>query len=469
MWTPSVNMEQLIKHKPDECQLLYDAFHNAVTSLLYDTSHDELTDLPNRMLFVSHLKLAIEMAGRQQNQQFAVILFDLDRFKAVNDALGHALGDQLLVLLARRLETCLPLGSVVARLGGDEFVILLHLRTESEVMHLADRILREIALPYHIEGQQVFVTASLGVTLSTVNYDRPEDVLRDAETAARTAKALGRARYVLFDSAMHARAMELFHLDTDLRRALEREEFRVYYQPIVSVETGLITGFEALARWQHPTRGLLSPSEFIPRAEEIGLIIDIDRWVLREACHQMRHWQSRLPAGAPLTISVNLSGKHFVRPDTVDYVEMVLQETGLDPHSLEIEITESVALTDIVTAVFVLAQLREMGIQLTTDDFGTGYSSLSYLHQLPITKLKIDRFFISRMDKSEDDREIVRTIVALAHRLGMDVVAEGVETEAQMAHLKAVECQYKQGFLFSKPVDSVAAGKLIRADCPAHA
>ena len=273
---------------------------------------------------------------------------------------------------------------------------------------------------------------------------------------------------MLFDSVMHTRAMEMFHLETDLRRALEQEEFRVYYQPIVSFETGIITGFEALVRWQHPARGLLLPAEFISRAEEMGLIIDLDRWVLREACHQMRHWQSKPSAGAPLTISVNFSGKHFMRSDTVDYVKMVLQETDLDARSLEIEITESVALTDIEMAVTVLARLRAMGIQLTTDDFGTGYSSLSYLHQLPISKLKIDRFFISRMDESEDNREIVRTIVALARTLGMEVVAEGIETEAQMAHLEALDCHYKQGFLFSKAVDADAAGKLIRTSKTAH-
>jgi diguanylate cyclase (GGDEF)-like protein len=454
-------MKTAAVQQPDEGQLLYDAFHNAVTSLLYDASHDKLTHLPNRTLFISHLELAIEMAARHAENRFAVIYLDIDRFKVINDALGHTIGDKLLVMIARRLEACLPRGAVMARLGGDEFAILFHLSHADRATHLADTVLKEITLPYHVESHQVFSSASLGVVLSTTGYDRPENILRDAETAMRTAKALGRSRYELFDNAMHARAMELFHLETDLRRAVERGEFRVYYQPIESVGTGMLAGFEALVRWQHPERGLLLPAEFIARAEEMGLIIDIDRWVLRESCRQMRSWQTSLPAGATLTISVNFSGKQFMRPDTVDYVREVLRETGLDARSLEIEITESVALTDIETAVSVLARLRALGVQLTTDDFGTGYSSLSYLHQLPISKLKIDRFFISRMEESEDNREIVRTIVALARTLGMDVVAEGVETEAQSARLRTLDCHFKQGFLFSEPIDADGAGKLI--------
>ncbi|HZB46555.1 MAG TPA: EAL domain-containing protein [Pyrinomonadaceae bacterium] len=432
--------------------------------LVHDAFHDVLTGLPNRALFMDHLKLSVERAKRRGDRLFAVLFLDLDRFKLINDSLGHMVGDRLLVGIARRLETCLRPGDTVARLGGDEFTVLLEdLAGADEATDVAGRLQEKLSRPFGLDGHEVFTTVSIGIALSTTGYDRAEDVLRDADTAMYRAKTLGKARHEVFDKAMHARALNLLQLETDLRRAVERREFHLHYQPIVSLKGGALTGFEALARWQHPERGAVMPDEFIPVAEETGLIAPIGKLVLGDACRQLAVWQERYPQYPPLQVSVNLSGKQFMKPDLIEHVREVLAETGIEPRSLKLEITESIMMENIETAPMMLAQLRALGVELAIDDFGTGYSSLSYLHRFPINTLKIDRSFVGRMDGHNENAEIVRTIVMLARSLEMDVVAEGVETEDQFAQLKTLKCEYGQGFFFSRPVDAAGAERLLSA------
>ena len=434
----------------------------AKEQLLHDAFHDGLTGLPNRALFMDHLKLAIERAKRHSDRPFAVFFLDLDRFKIINDSLGHMVGDQLLVGIARRLEGCLRPSDTVARLGGDEFTILIEeIPDASAATEVADRIRQELSQPFDLSGQEVFTTVSIGIAHSTLGYDQPEDMLRDADTAMYRAKALGTARHEIFDKAMHSNALSLLQMETDLRRAVEREEFFIHYQPIVALETGALKGFEALVRWQHPEQGLISPAKFIPIAEETGLIVQIGQWVLEEACRQMGQWQEQYPGARALQISVNLSSKQFVQPDLLGQIKKVLRETGLRPGSLKLEITESVVMENVDIATNMLKQIRALGIELSIDDFGTGYSSLSYLHRFPLNTLKIDRSFVTQMSKNNENTEIVRTIVVLAKNLGMDVIAEGVETKEQLAQLWALDCKYGQGYFFSKPVGWKAATKLV--------
>lgn len=438
------------------------ALRESQERLAHQAFHDALTGLPNRTLLIRHLRRAVEHAKRDKTYSFAVLFLDLDRFKIINESLGHAIGDQLLIAISERLETCLRPGDTVARLGGDEFALLLdHIGDTSDAIRIANRIQKKLTLPFNLNGQDVFATTSIGIALSATGYDQPESLLRDADTAMHRAKALGGARHEVFDSRMHARAVELLQLETDLRRAIERQEFQLHYQPIVSLESETIIGFEALIRWQHPQRGLVSPMQFIPVAEETGLIIPIGRWVLREACRQMRIWQTQLPTHHRLTISVNLSGKQFAQPDLIDEIKRILGETGLDASSLRLEITESVIMQNAEVATDVLSQLRATGIQLHIDDFGTGYSSLSYLHRFPIDMLKIDRSFVSQIGVDGDNSEIVETIMTLARNLSINVIAEGVETVDQLAHLRKLQCEYGQGYLISKPLDKEAAGTLI--------
>jgi diguanylate cyclase (GGDEF)-like protein/PAS domain S-box-containing protein len=435
---------------------------------------DALTGLPNRLLFVDRLERSVKNAKRSKDYLFAVFFLDLDRFKVINDSLGHVVGDQLLVATARRLESCLRstdavsrLGEshTVARLGGDEFTILLDdIKHISDATRVAERVQKELALPFNLNGQEVFTTVSIGIAVSATGYDRPQDLLRDADTAMYRAKALGKARYELFDTAMRDVAMASLQLETDLRRAIERQEFRNFYQPIVSLETGRIAGFEALVRWQHPERGLVSPAGFILVAEESGMIVSIGHWVLREACRQMKAWQAKFPITTSWMISVNLSTKQFKQPDLVEQIEHVLRDTGLEGSSLKLEITESLIMDNVDSATAMLSQLKALGIQLSMDDFGTGYSSLSYLHQFPMHTLKVDRSFVSRMGQHGQSTDIARTIVMLAHQLGLDVVAEGVETAEQLAQLQSLGCEYAQGYFFSAPVDSVKAEGLIEVE-----
>ncbi len=428
------------------------------------TMHDALTGLPNRALLIDRLRRALLRTERHPDSAFGVMLVNLDRFKLVNDSLGHGIGDQLLIAVASRLETMLRPGDTVARLGGDEFVVLLEELTGVDgAVLVANRIQRRLAEPFMLNGQEAFTTATLGIALSGTGYARAEDLLRDADIALHRAKALGNARYEVFDATMRVRAVTRLGLETDLRRAVERHEFRLHYQPIVSLRSGFIVGFEALMRWAHPDRGLVPPAEFIPVAEETGMIGPIGEWGLREACRRMRTWQERFQVHPPLTISVNLSGKQFAQADLSERIEALLCEVGLAPGSLKIEITESVLMQNPETVSATLARLKALETRISVDDFGTGYSSLSYLHRFPIDTLKIDRSFVNAIQPNGDGSEIVRTIITLAHSLGMDVIAEGVETGDQLARLALLGCEYGQGYYFSKPVCDDEATALLDA------
>jgi diguanylate cyclase (GGDEF)-like protein len=394
----------------------------AEEQLRYNAFYDALTGLPNRSLFMDRLHQTIERAKRHQNYLFAILFLDIDRFKVINDSLGHNIGDQLLIAFSRRLEACLRSVDTFVRLGGDEFVILLEdITSFSDATHVAERIRQKLALPFNLGGHEVFTTTSIGIALSTTVYDQPEDLLRDADIAMYRAKAQGKARYEIFDPVMHTQALILLQVENDLRRAIERQEFQIYYQPIVELQTGKVIGFEALLRWQHPSQGLVLPATFIPVAEETGLIVPIGYWILRAACRQLRLWQSF--SAKSLTISVNLSGRQFSQPDLIDQIDQILQETGLDASSLSLEITESMIMED-ESATATLLQLRNLGVKVSIDDFGTGYSSLGRLHHFPIDVLKIDRSFVSGIGVSEGNLEIIQAIVTLAHQLGMDVITE---------------------------------------------
>lgn len=434
----------------------------AEDQLIHDVSHDALTGLPNRPLFTDRLKQAFERAKRHEDQQFAVLFLDFDRFKLVNDSLGHHVGDELLKGIAGRLQKAARSEDTVARIGGDEFIILFeNLKHADEAIEVANRIKDAMSHPFNLCGHEVFSSASIGIALSAGEYVKAEDILRDADTAMYRAKELGKARHAMFDPEMHSQANEALTLETDLRRAIERQEFIVHYQPIVELATGRISGFESLVRWKHPKHGFLSPAKFIPVAEETGLIVSIDAWVLGEGCRQMRLWQEQFPIYPPLTISVNLSGKQFAQAGLVKYVKQVLDETNLDPRSLKLEITESAVMENIETAAGMLKQLRALGVKLSMDDFGTGYSSLSYLNRLPISTLKIDRSFINQMADQDENAAIVRTIVMLAQTLTMDVVAEGIETENQVAQLRALGCESGQGYFFSEPISREDATRFL--------
>ncbi|MFY9611250.1 MAG: EAL domain-containing protein [Blastocatellia bacterium] len=431
--------------------------------LLHDAFHDPLTGLPNRAFLMEQLGASLEQAKRQTNQLFAVLFLDLDRFKVINDSIGHMVGDKLLVGIAERLRKCLRPGDVVARLGGDEFTILMRkIRSDREAIEVAERVQREVALPFNLGGYEAFTTASIGIALYDSSYERHEDMLRDADSAMYHAKAQGKARYALFHKGLHTHAMNLLHMETDMRRAIDRKEFFIEYQPIVSLQSGRLSGFEALVRWQHPERGLIGPGDFIPMAEEAGYIGSIGQWVLREACTQMQSWHRQFSSNLPLSIAVNLSSKQFMHSSLLDHVVQTLDATGMDPRTLKLEITESGVMENIEIVSAILKRLRNHGVELSIDDFGTGYSSLSYLHRLPINTLKIDRSFVNRLGEDNENKEIVRTIIMLAQNLGMGVVAEGVETRKQLGRLRELNCESAQGFLFSKPLCAASAESLIK-------
>ena len=440
---------------------------HAEEKLVHDAFHDALTGLPNRILLMDHLKQSVERAKRKKHSPFAVLFLDFDRFKLINDSLGHMVGDQLLIAIARRLEASVRPGDTVARLGGDEFTILLDdLNRPDEAIVVVRRLLRNLAEPFKLAGREVFITASVGVALSTAEYEQADDVLRDADTAMYRAKSLGKARYEVFDQTMHANATDLLQIETDLWRALERKELTLDYQPIVSLRTGKIAGFEALLRWLHPARGIVSPLEFISVAEETGLIVPIGQWVLDQACRQTREWQKRYPQEPPLHVSVNLSAKQFMQPDLIDQVGLALDKSGLNPTSLKVEITESMVMQNMESTTQMLGQLRALGVEISLDDFGTGYSSLSSLHRFPISVLKVDRSFVTSMTDNQESLEIVRTIVGLARNLKMDVIAEGVETLEQAVELRAMDCKYGQGYYFSRALNAENAVRFLAADSP---
>lgn len=432
---------------------------------------DPLTGLPNRLLFLDRLDRLMKHSKRHSERLFAVLFLDLDAFKMINDSLGHLIGDQLLLGVSKRLEKCLRSSDTVARLGqetftlarmgGDEFTVLLDdLKDPADANRAAERIMEGLSAPFDLEGKEVFTSASIGIALCNSTYKDPEEIMRDADTAMYRAKSLGKARFEVFNADMRASVMARLELETDLRRALDRGEFCNYYQPIVSLSSGELTGFESLLRWQHPTRGLLGPKEFISVAEDTGLIRELGWWSLREACCRIAEWRKMDP-GRDLIVSVNLSIKQFVQPNLVENIGNLLNELALAPDALKLEITESTVMDDPATAVEMLRQMKALGIRLAIDDFGTGYSSLSYLHRFPLDTLKIDRSFISGVNGGINGMEIAKTIMPLAKNLSLDVVAEGVETAEQAQELKRLDCKYAQGFFFSKPLTREDAEALL--------
>ncbi|HEX8363156.1 MAG TPA: EAL domain-containing protein, partial [Longimicrobium sp.] len=437
----------------------------AEQQILHAAGHDTLTGLPNRPFVLDLIRRSISRSKRHPDYCFAVLFLDFDRFKLINDSLGHVVGDEFLVGIARRLQACVRPEDTSARLGGDEFVVLLDGITDlNDATRVADRIQEAVSQPFPLAGHEVFTSASIGIVLSTNGYDEPEELLRDADLAMYRAKARGKARYEIFDVDMHAAAMDRIRLENDLRKGLERNEFRTYYQPILAALDGRVAGFEALVRWEHPTLGLLEPTSFIPTAEDTGLIVGVGEWVLRDACRQTREWQDRFPTLPPLTINVNVSGRQLLVPGLARTVDEILCEAGLDPSSLKLELTENVLVEHTEMLDAVLLQLRNRGVELQMDDFGTGYSSLSYLHRFPISTMKIHRSFIERMTADVEGMEIVRTIITLAHNLRMQVIAEGVETEEQYDALRALRCDYVQGFLFADPMPAPLAEVLLSSE-----
>jgi diguanylate cyclase (GGDEF)-like protein/PAS domain S-box-containing protein len=421
--------------------------------LRYLSAHDALTGLPNRTLFVDRLAIAFELARRHSDYQFAVLFIDLDRFKIINDSLGHLFGDQVLITAAKRLGEDLRGEDTLARLGGDEFVILLScINGLLDAIHFAKRIMNKMTTAVSVDGIDVFTSASIGIALNGERYERPEDILRDADTALYQAKTEGRGRFSVFDTALHQRALQLLQLETELRRAIERKEFRIYYQPIVSLANGSLHGFEALLRWQHPERGLLTPDDFLALSEEVGLLVRISEWILKESCQQLRTWQKQASANMALTVAVNLSQTQFLQPMLREQVSLALASSGLEARCLCLEVSEEV-IADQATAARILKELDGLGVQLHLDDFGTGYSSLNMLQHPPIDVVKIDRSFVAPItDAASEKSAIVRSILSLAGELGKEVVAEGIETAEQAERLLAWGCQYGQGYHFAEPL-----------------
>ncbi len=451
----------------------------AEEALAHNALHDALTNLPNRALFLDRVRHVLALSHRHISYKFAVLFIDLDQFKVFNDSLGHAAGDDLLVQIAHRLSASVrgvdtisrpvlaqdtsPVATEasLARVGGDEFTVLLEgIRDCGDAIRVAERIEERLRIPFVVEGQEVVTTASIGIAFCGTSYTNSEDLVRDAEIAMYRAKREGKARSQVFDAAMHTIAVKRLRLETDLRRALELREFRVYYQPIVSLQSGKIVGFEALSRWQRP-EGLLSPAHFIQIAEETGIILPMNRLLLREACLQLRAWHSEFPCDPPLTISVNVTPREFAQPDLADQMKTILVETGVHPSSINVEITETIAMADPQRSSLVLAELKALGVHISIDDFGTGYSSLSRLQGFPVDTLKIDRAFISKIDTDSETSEIVRIIIMLAHNLGLKVVAEGAETAEQVRVLRQLKCELVQGYFFAPPGDHAAAQALL--------
>lgn len=430
--------------------------------LLKMAFYDGLTGLPNRVLFMEQLEETLERAKAQPGYQFAVLFLDCDRFKFINDSLGHSVGDELLVSLAFRLEETLGKNYVLARLGGDEFAIALtDIEGIDSAIRVAEKILKALSFSFQLQRQEVFINVSIGIALGNDLYDKPEHLLRDADTAMYRAKKLGKGQYRIFDPAMHEAAIQTLHLENDLCRAVNQQEFIVYYQPIVALNTGRISGFEALVRWQHPQRGLVPPGLFIPVAEETGLINPIGNWVLREACQQLQQWHQTNPNNCQLTISVNLSVRQFAQPRLIEHIDQILEETQLAPQFLKLEITESAIMENTKVAADILQKLRDRKIGLSIDDFGTGYCSLSYLHSFPVDSLKIDRSFVQHLDGNLGNQGLVPAIMSIVEVLRINAVAEGIETVEQLTQLRKLNCNFGQGYLFSKPLQKNLATELL--------
>lgn len=423
--------------------------------------HDSLTDLPNRNLFMETLKYALEKNKHNSDFKFAVLFLDINRFKTINDSLGHSMGDRLILHVAKRLATSVREKDLVARFSGDEFAFILNnISGIEDAIQFAELIKTKISAPFTLSGRQVFTSFSIGIAMGSAEYEVAEDILRDADIAMYHAKEKEKD-FVVFNKNMHTRAVTLLQLETDLRTAIERNQLCMFYQPIINLDTMKIFGFESLIRWNHPIRGLVPPNEFIPVSEETGLIVPMTLWILRTSCRQMVEWQRKNPANKNLVVSVNLSGKHFAHKDLVEQIKNILVETEMNPAHLKLELTESAVMENAENVISMMKQIRDLGIQLSIDDFGTGYSSLSYLHRFPINTLKVDRSFVSAMEDGSENGEIVRTVVALAKTLRLDVIAEGIETIHQLHQLRILGCEYGQGYLFSRPVPVEEAERLI--------
>jgi len=436
----------------------------AEKKLLHEAFHDSLTGLPNRNLFIDRLKQAIKASQRNYNDLFAVLYMDLDRFKTINDSLGHIIGDKLLIAISHKLKRCIRSIDTVARFGGDEFTILLTKITDiSDAISVINRIHEVLSKHFNIDGHDIYTKASIGLTLSTTKYTNPEEILRDADIAMYRAKSQGKSRYELFDKEMHRIALKQMQMETDLRYGIKRQEFFLLYQPIVSLENYKITGFESLLRWQHPKLGLIPPIEFIPLAEETGHIIQIGKWVIHQSCIQMQKMK-KASNNESLYISINLSVKQLAQSNLITQINKIIEETGIDTHNLTLEITESMLMENNQTINSLLLKLRDRKVNLSIDDFGTGYSSLSYLHSFPFQTLKIDRSFINLIKKNNERTEIVQAIINLAHNLHMKLIAEGIENVYQLNQLKSMGCEYAQGYLFSRPIDSETALRMITED-----
>lgn len=459
----NLELEERVRDRTAQLEAEIVERKKAEEKLSFMALHDPLTELPNRTGLMARLQQVFQRVKENSDYMFGLLFLDCDRFKVVNDSLGHLVGDQLLKALAQRLQLCLKSSDIMARFGGDEFVIILDdIKNLENAIEMTEHILSQLSLPFYLNDHEIFIGASIGIVLGTKDYQDASHLLRDADIAMYQAKASNKTSYKVFDRDMRDRAVQRLQLETDLRRAIERQEFVVNYQPIINLKTGKIMGFEALVRWQHRERGLISPADFIPIAEETGLIVAIDRWVLQQACHQLRVWQREIPQAFPLSISSNLSVQQFTQTDLMQQIDRVLSENELDSQYLKLEITESALIENDRLAQTMLQQFKKRHVLVSIDDFGTGYSSLSYLHRFPVDTLKIDRSFICRMGELGDDgSSIVDAIVTLAHHLGMDVVAEGVETKDQLAYLRLIGCEAAQGYFFSKPLNSELATELL--------
>ena len=450
-----------LKHYISELERTGIALQSREEQFRYAAFHDSLTELPNRHFFSNNLNDLLKKPARKKSKNFAVLFLDLNRFKTINDSLGHSVGDLLLINVAKRLKSVVRNNDVVARFGGDEFaVVLKDVADIRQVIELVERIQITLSAPFALNGRRIFSSSSIGIAMSDLGYESAEDILRDADIAMYYAKEHEEG-FAVFDQEMHTKAVSLMQTETDLRYALERREFYLNYQPIVEINSGELVGFEALIRWNHPTRGMVPPNEFIPLCEETSLILPITFWVIREACEQLKKWQIMMPHHNLISVSVNISGKHFAESDLVEQIKQILAETNIEPHCLKLEITESEVMANAENVIDMLKQLKALGLKLMIDDFGTGYSSLSYLHRFPTDTLKIDRSFVGKMDESAENCEIVKTILSLADTLNLSVIAEGIETVKHLKLLKGLGCEYGQGYLFSRPLPKHEAEALL--------